>query len=143
MSSLEVGDFIVFFASFLPTGDYRDRLAYCLFGFFEILEKSLVGELTPERRAICAHGRRKNAVNDLVVWADPEASGRFPRAVPIGEYRSRAYRVRRELLEQWGGLSVRDGYIQRSAIPPHFARPDKFLRWLEARVPQSALIHQN
>jgi hypothetical protein len=27
MSSLEVGDFIVFFASFLPTGDYRDRLA--------------------------------------------------------------------------------------------------------------------
>ena len=36
----------------------------------------------------------------------------------LGEWRDRAYRVRKDLLKTWGGLSVNDGYIQRSAVPP-------------------------
>jgi hypothetical protein len=49
--------------------------------------------------------------------------------VPIGEFRDRAYRVRNELESAWGGLSVKDGYIQRSAVPPAFLAPQLFYEW--------------
>lgn len=143
LAELQLGDFIAFYASFLPTSTYGERLAYCLFGIFHIREITCVGELPLELRARCAHGRRSGALKDLVVWADPRTSGRFPRAIPIGGFRERAYRVRRDLLEEWGGLAVRDGYIQRSAIPPRFCDPEKLLGWLESRVPRLALIRQN
>jgi hypothetical protein len=54
----------------------------------------------------------------------------------VGEWRNRAYRVRRDLLRTWGDLSCRDGYIQRSAIPPSFKAPERFLSWFgpEARA---------
>ena len=143
LAKLEAGDFIAFYASFRPTSAYAERLAYCLFGLFNIGEIACVGELSAEQRARCAHGRRAGAARDLVVWVDPQTSGRFPRAIPIGEFRNRAYRVRRDMLGKWGGLSVRDGYIQRSAIPPRFCDPHRFLAWLEARVPRSVLMRQN
>jgi hypothetical protein len=63
------------------------------------------------------------------------------RAIPIGEYRDRAYRVRRDLLDAWGGLSVSDGYIQRSAVPPLFREPAKFLHWLWRQNPM--LVQEN
>ena len=58
-------------------------------------------------------------------WCGPSpyGSGRFDRCIPIGEWRSGAYRVRQEVLDAWGGLSVKDGFIQRSAVPPSFNRP--------------------
>jgi len=57
------------------------------------------------------------------------------RSLEIGEYRDRAYRVRRDLLQTWGDLTCRDGFIQRSAVPPAFRDPDRFLRWFEAQSP--------
>jgi hypothetical protein len=33
--------------------------------------------------------------------------------------------------EAWGGLTVKNGYIQRSAVPPEFNKPDEFLSWLQ------------
>ena len=30
-----------------------------------------------------------------------------------------------------GGLSVKDGYIQRSAKPPIFLKPERFYRWFK------------
>jgi len=65
------------------------------------------------------------------VRAKPDISGQLDRCVPIGEWRNRAYRVRQEILDAWGGLSVKDGYIQRSAVPPSFNRPSQFLDWLQ------------
>jgi hypothetical protein len=53
------------------------------------------------------------------------------RCLPIGEYRNGAYRVRASLLEDWGGLNVKDGYLQRSARLPRFLDTPKFLRWLK------------
>ncbi len=63
------------------------------------------------------------------------SSGRLQRCLPIGEYRDRAYRVRRDLLEEWGGLSVKDGYLQRSARLPRFLDPHRFMGWLESQRP--------
>jgi len=143
IESLREGDFIAFFAGFRPTTQsYQHTLAYCLFAIFFVQRVRQVKELTLQERAVCAHGRRRHAENDFVVQANPALSGRFHRAIPIGEFRQNAYRVRRDLLAEWGDLTVRDGYIQRSAQPPRFKSPRRFLLWL-ANQPQSAPLLQN
>jgi len=63
------------------------------------------------------------------------SSGRLQRCLPIGEYRDRAYRVRRDLLEQWGGLSVKDGYLQRSARLPRFLDAERITGWFASQRP--------
>ena len=58
-------------------------------------------------------------------------------AVPdIGEYRDRAYRVDRTILAEWGGLSCRDGYLQRSAVLPTLLDPPRFMRWFDSQAPE-------
>jgi hypothetical protein len=139
------GDFIAFYASFRPTQPhlYLHRLAYCLFGILFIERKTLVSELEYEERIKSAHGRREGAERDLVVRGKKANSGRFPKAIVIGEYRDKAYRVTKDLLNLWGGLKVKNGYIQRSARPPFFERPDKFLAWLNAQPQSKPLIWEN
>lgn len=34
-------------------------------------------------------------------------------------------------LAQWGGLSCRDSYLQRSAVLPTFRAPERFMTWFE------------
>ncbi len=81
-----------------------------------------------------AHVRKtKRGESDIVIWAKPGMSGRFERCIPIGEWRDGAYRVQRHVLDAWGGISVKDGFIQRSAVPPAFNNPRHFLKWLEAQ----------
>jgi hypothetical protein len=63
----------------------------------------------------------------LVVRAKPGFSGRVDRCVPIGEWRDGAYRVCQELVHAWGSLSVKGGFIQRSAVVPALNRSDQFL----------------
>ncbi|HLI57623.1 MAG TPA: hypothetical protein VKY26_11410 [Actinomycetota bacterium] len=78
-----------------------------------------------------AHTRRvAPGPAEFVVRGMPERSGRLARYLPIGERRDGAYRVRRDLLAEWGGLSVKDGFVQRSARPPRFQDPERFMRWL-------------
>lgn len=144
VESLDPGDFIAFFAAFRPTDDaYEHTLAYCLFAIFFVQRVCQVKDLTVEQRAACAHGRRRYALHDFVVQAHPIRSGRFPRAMPIGEFRRNAYRVRRDLLRAWGGLTVRDGYIQRSAQPPRFTTPTRFLAWLQDQPHTHILLQHN
>src|SRR5206468_2355111 len=89
-----------------------------------------------------AHVRKsKRGETDIVVRAMPDVSGRFDRCVAIGEWRGGAYRVRQDVLDAWGGLSVKDGFIQRSAVPPAFNRPKTFLDWLKGQGVQ--LIQNN
>jgi hypothetical protein len=71
----------------------------------------------------------------LVVRGRPGVSGRLERCLPIGEFRDKAYRVRRDVLKEWDGLSVKDGYLQRSARLPRFLDPERFARWLYSRDP--------
>ena len=143
LARLERDDFIAFYASFRPIMRYAQRLAYCLIGIFFVQRVTHVKCLSPEERHRCAHGRRKFADNDLVIWAAPASSGRFSKAIPIGEYRRRAYRVQKDLLAEWGGLTVKDGYIQRSAVPPRFSSPTSFLAWLNDQEATCHRLHRN
>lgn len=143
INQLERGDFIAFYASFRPTQPYRDPLVYCLFAIFHIERKTFVHQLDYEERTQSAHGRREGAENDLVVWGDRANSGRFRKAIVIGEYRDRAYRVTKDLLEAWGGLKIKNGYIQRSARPSLFEHPKQFLTWLDAQPESEHLVQEN
>ncbi|ARV17628.1 hypothetical protein AEP_00668 [Curvibacter sp. AEP1-3] len=141
---LEKGDFIAFFASFrsIPTPSAKPHLVYALFGILFVDKVCKVSELTEAQWNINAHSRRLTGnLDDLVVFGCPERSGRFEKAIPIGDYRSGAYRVTHKLLEAWGGLSVNDGFIQRSAVPPWFSNPVNFLSWLDGESPR--LLHNN
>jgi len=135
------GDFIAFYAS-LRAVDQPATLVYALIGLLTLGRVTLAKEVPAREWHRNAHTRRSPvSPDDVVVFASPKASGRVDRAIAIGEYRDRAYRVRRDLLGAWGGLSVRDGYIQRSAVPPRFNDPGRFLRWLEAMHPH--FVHAN
>ena len=67
--------------------------------------------------------------DDVIVLGQPGKSGRLREYVPVGEYRSRAYRVTLPLLAEWGGISANDGYLQRSAVFPALLDPHRFLDW--------------
>ena len=69
------------------------------------------------------------------------ASGRLNHCISIGERREGAYRVRREILDAWGGLDVKNGYIQRSARLPAFLDASRFYGWFLTQKP--VLIAQN
>jgi hypothetical protein len=133
---LERGDFIAFYASLRPTRAAGRALLYALIGFYRVDEVAWVPSIPRRRWGENAHTRRlEHSATDVVVRADRSASGRLRRAIPIGERRAGAYRVRPDLLERWGPLSCRDGYLQRSAVPPSFRHPERFLSWLEAQGP--------
>jgi hypothetical protein len=112
-------------------------LMYALIGLFvaeEVVEAIRVPkELWHEN----AHTRkRKIGVPDIIVRAKRGKSGRLERAIPIGEWREGAYRVTNKLLADWGGLDVKNGFIQRSVSPPSFLNPERFYKWfLNQKVP--------
>jgi hypothetical protein len=90
-----------------------------------------------------AHTRRKphDDDHDIVVRAKADVSGRLSRCIPIGEFRDNAYRVKRDMLKAWGSLSVRDGYITRSAQIPRFKNAARFYAWFRRQKPK--LVRKN
>lgn len=127
---LQSGDFVVFYSSLRAINPDPGKLFYALIGVFFVKEVVAVDEVPQERWCENAHTRRVEHGRDIIVRGQSGASGRFDRLVSIGEYRDRAYRVRKDVLEAWGGLSVRDGYLQRSGRLPKFSDPRRFLKWL-------------
>ncbi|MGD0896815.1 MAG: hypothetical protein ABR915_03195 [Thermoguttaceae bacterium] len=131
MVDMVAGDLLVFYGGLRPVHECEHRLVYALMGMYVVKEVVPAADVPPERWHENAHVRKiKRGETDIVVRAKPGVSGRFDRCVPIGEWRSGAYRVRNDVLDAWGGLSVKDGFIQRSAVPPTFSNPRKFLKWL-------------
>jgi hypothetical protein len=139
--SMEAGDFIVFYSGLNPFASYKDKLMYALIGIYFIDELKYVKDIDEKNRYINAHTRTIDRDEDIVVIAKRNTSGRFSRCIPIGEWRNRSYRVKNELLIEWGGLSVKDGFIQRSCVPPLFKDPEKFLCWLDDK--EMNLIKKN
>ena len=135
-SNLHPGDLVVFYAG-LKDIHRTTELVYAIIGLFVVNGFVLATDVPAQDRDINAHSRRilEPGVNDLIVRGRAGESGRLKRCLSIGEYRDRAYRVRRDLLDTWGGLSVKDGYLQRSARLPRFLDPQRFLRWLEKQSP--------
>ncbi len=128
----ESGDFIVFYSGLKPIQHFKSPLFYAIIGFYQIDKVIEAKDVNDKDSIINAHTRRKNLEpSDVVIIANPKNSGRLENSILIGEFRDKAYRIKNELLESWGGLSVKDGYLQRSAVPPRFNDPQKFLEWFE------------
>ena len=126
------GDLLVFYAGLRDVGD--GRLVYALIGLLTVGTIVAARDLPSERWAENAHTRRREiGETDVVVLGREDASGRFERALEFAGYRAGAYRVFPELLGRWGGLGVRDGYVQRSARLPEVGDPARFLDWLAAQ----------
>lgn len=129
------GDFVVFYAA-LRAVQPKARLVYGLIGLLVVDSVRQVASIPEREYDRNAHTRLLNRTDtDIVVTGQSGASGRFARYVDIGELRNRIYRVRRDVLAQWGDLSVTDGWIQRSANPPLFLQPGRFAKWLKAQDP--------
>ena len=130
---LSAGDLIVFYASLRDT--QSKKLVYAIIGLFVVRGIRMAADVAEIEWDINAHSRRVPGPTDLIVCAKAGVSGRLRRCLPIGEYRGGAYRVRRDLLEKWGGLSVKDGWFQRSARLPRLYEPQRFSEWLRAQSP--------
>jgi Nucleotide modification associated domain 3 len=136
------GDLLAFYSGLRPIRPCEHKLVYALIGLYEVAEVVPVTAVKPECWHENAHTRKNpHWPSDIVVRAKHGKSGRLQRSIPIGEWRERSYRVTRSLLDEWGGLSVKDGFIQRSAVPPRFLSPERFLSWFYAqRIP---LVERN
>lgn len=142
IGELKEGDFLAFFASFKPITKCDHKLIYALYGIMVVDKVLRVADVPDTELHKNAHTRVNNINNDhWVVFANPSLSGRFSNAIPIGEFRDGSYRVKKEILDGWGDIGVKDGFIQRSVCPPWFNKPDQFLKWLEMK--QVKLINSN
>lgn len=128
------GDLLVFYAGLRDVR--HGRLVYALIGLLTIDGVVAARDLPAERWAENAHTRRREiGESDVVVHGRKGASGRLERCLAFAGFRAGAYRVHPELLEAWGGLGVKDGYVQRSARLPELGSAERFLGWLsEQRV---------
>jgi hypothetical protein len=137
---LGTGDgFIAFYASLrdVTSGELIDALI----GFYQVADVFEVEDFPRSQWHENAHTRRTSANGDVVVVGQEGRSGRLARCIVIGRYRDRAHRVDKGVLKAWGGLTVRDGYIQRSARLPEFIHPTRFLKWFLGQKPK--LMQEN
>ncbi len=142
LTDLGPGDIIVFYSGLKPVAPSEHRLVYALVGFYQVAESLRVQSVPASRWSENAHTRCTDREDkDVVVRAVPGSSGRLKKCIPIGEFRDRAYRVDRGILAEWGGLSCRNGYLQRSAVLPTLLDPRRFMKWFESQSPE--LISSN
>ncbi len=126
------GDLLVFYSGLRPVHYCEHNLVYALVGLYVVVDVLPVARVPQHKWRENAHVRKvSRGETDIVVQAKLGVSGRFDRCISIGEWRSGAYRVRQDILEAWGGLTVKDGFLTRSAVPPAFTRPQLFLDWLD------------
>jgi len=126
---LASGDILAFYAALRPVKPCKDKLIYALIGLY-VVDRVILAKAVPEGDwHKNAHTRREPDPGDIVVFGKEGLSGRLERCILIGRWRRGAYRVTEELLYEWGGLLVKDGWIQRSAVLPQFLAPQEFYDW--------------
>jgi hypothetical protein len=131
------GDLLAFYAGLGFEGVKSGELVYALIGLYRIHEIVPAAKVPRSRWHENAHTRRvPGQSDDYVVRAIPGQSGRLKRCIPFGEYRDRAYRVRRDILKAWGGLDVNDGYVTRSGYLPSFLDAGRFYTWFKRQRPR-------
>lgn len=136
IAQLVDGDIIAFFAALKPTDVSLHRLLYAIIGLFVVDAAAVLARDVPRSNwALNAHTRRVDRAEDIIIRGKAAVSGRLRHCIPIGEFRRRAYRVMPSLLEEWGGVDIKDGYLQRSAHLPSFKEPGRFYTWFLARLP--------
>jgi hypothetical protein len=131
IATLGPNDLVVFYAGLRSILD-PNELVYGLIGLFVVEEIVRAIDVPVRRRHENAHTRWTTiSANDVIVRGRSRVSGRLDRCIPIGEWRDKAYRVCRPIEDAWGGLTVKNGYIQRSAVPPVFRDAKRFYHWFE------------
>jgi hypothetical protein len=141
---LKVGnsDLLVFYAALADINPVQ-RLTYAIIGLF-VIERIVHATAVPQSQwGDNAHTRRdlQDGATDIVVIAKPGTSGRLRVCMPIGEFRERAYRVTQPLLQCWGGISAKNGFLQRSARLPEILNARTFYNWFLSSEP--CLIKNN
>ena len=139
-------NFIVFYASFKPMGGNQKELVYAIMGFYHFQKVYSANQVPFDRRDENAHTRladyQLGTNESIVIFADKNKSGRLKYLINIGEKcKNKQYYVQEKLLNEWGGISSKKGWIQRCVHPPHFCKPEKFLEWFYAQEPE--FIHEN
>jgi len=130
------GDVVVFYSG-LRSINGESELVYALTGILVVQSIDRVINVLPQDFDRNAHTRNiKNVDTDIIVRGKPKVSGRFRKYIPIGEFRNKSYRVKTEILDEWGNIGVKDGWIQRSVYPPLFLDPKKFMEWLHDKYPE-------
>jgi hypothetical protein len=144
------GDFIVFYSGMRDVNPNKKCLVYAIVGFYEIDEIIPATKIPRNRWDENAHTRcTAPGKDEIVVRAKQRKSGRLERCIPIGCYRPNSenpngrpqYRVNKDILEEWGGLSVNDGWLQRSAYLPEFKDAERFIEWFRKQKP--TLVAEN
>jgi hypothetical protein len=139
-SHLAKGGFIVFYGGLRSI--HSGALCYSIIGFYAIdhvLSASSISHTDWHRNQHTRDGDRSDET--IVVFARPGESGRLRHHIPIGSYRNKAYRVQPDILREWGGLDVNDGYIQRSAFLPAFIDGSTFLNWFRRQHPEFLAVN--
>lgn len=133
LRELREDDLIVFYAGLRPCRG-PNTLVYALVGMFLVDHVAPIGDVDPALWCCNAHTRKLNhGASDVIVWAKPQRSGRFAAAIPFGDYRDSAYRIREDVLEAWGGISAKNGFIQRSGVLPWIGDADACLHWINSQ----------
>jgi hypothetical protein len=78
---------------------------------------------------------------DMIVRGRPGVSGRLERCIPFCEHRAGSYRVLPAILDAWGGISSKDGFVGRAPRLIAIGDSQGFLRWLRSHRP--ALLNRN
>ncbi len=140
--------FLAFYAGLGDVNPNKERLVYAIVGFYIIEEIVQATEVSPSRCDENAHTRcARPGEDEIVVRAKRGRSGRLKQCLPIGCYRPRSenpngrpqYRVKCNLLKEWGGLSVKDSWLQRGMS--EFKDAERFLRWFRQCSPD--LVSRN
>ena len=154
LGRLKEGDFVVFYASFSPTGriaNSTDSKFYALIGQMFVKEVVPYGKVTQDRYNENAKTRcreYRNRKSCFILRADRRRSGRYSRCIHFAHWRNGAYRVFPELLDRWGnilkldGVPVADGWVQRPSWLPSFGNSNGFLKWLDEQE-SGGLHHSN
>lgn len=137
LTDLGPEDVVVFYSGLRPVAECEHLLVYALVGLYRVAESVRAQSVPEQRWSENAHTRCVELEgSDVILTAIPGSSGRLKRCIPIGEFRDRAYRVESGILVEWGGLSCRDGYLQRSAVLPTLLEPARFMQWFESQSPE-------
>ncbi len=138
LSKLSSGDFLAFYASFRNTKE--NMLIYAIFGVYFINEVISISDIatTIDKKIFSSNAHLRLLLpreSDLIFFADGQRSGRFSKIIQIGRKNDDGfYRVDKNILDEWGDIKVKGGYIQRSVNPPFFINPEKFISWLSKRL---------
>lgn len=130
-------DDVVVFYSGLRSIHEEPELVYALTGMLVVQSVNVVKNVHPQNFDSNAHTRNiENVDTDIIIIGKPNVSGRFRKYIAIGEFRNKSYRVKKNILDEWGDIGVKDGWIQRSVNPPLFLDPEKFMKWLLDKSPE-------